>query len=135
MKEFLKKHEAEYNKNQKESIKKIDKEIRELTLKVNELKEEVNILKLDNDDMKKKLETTQNKNFDPDSYEQVLLQQFETMKSAFTKKVEELTQQLNTIQFDARKRIYQLEEDLKEANHVKSLFLDQILVLQKQLKV
>ena len=135
MKGFLKKHEEEYNKNQKESIKKIDKEIRELTLKVNELKEEVNILKLDNDDMKKKLEITQNKNFDHDSYEQVLLQQFETMKTAFTKKVEELTQQLNSIQFDARKRVYQLEEDLKEANHVKSLFLDQILVLQKQLKV
>ena len=135
MKDFLKKHEEKYSKNQKETIKKIDKEIRELTLTVNELKEEINILKTENIDLKKKLEITETKNFNPESYEQVLLQQYEKMKLSFTEKVEELTQNLNTIQFDARKRVFQLEQDLKDAQNVKSLFLDQILMYQKQLNI
>ena len=135
MKDFLKKHEEKYSKNQKEIIKKIDKEIRELTLTVNELKEEINILKIENIDLKKKLEITETKNFNPESYEQVLLQQYEKMKLSFTEKVEELTQNLNTIQFDARKKVFQLEQDLKDAQNVKSLFLDQILMYQKQLNI
>ena len=85
--------------------------------------------------MKKKLEITETKNFNPESYEQVLLQQYEKMKLSFTEKVEELTQNLNTIQFDARKRVFQLEQDLKDAQNVKSLFLDQILMYQKQLNI
>jgi hypothetical protein len=75
------------------------------------------------------------KNFNPESYEQVLLQQYEKMKLSFTEKVEELTQNLNTIQFDARKKVFQLEQDLKDAQNVKSLFLDQILMYQKQLNI
>ena len=57
------------------------------------------------------------------------------MKLSFTEKVEELTQNLNTIQFDARKKVFQLEQDLKDAQNVKSLFLDQILMYQKQLNI
>jgi hypothetical protein len=85
--------------------------------------------------LKKKLEITETKNFNPESYEQVLLQQYEKMKLSFTEKVEELTQNLNTIQFDARKKVFQLEQDLKDAQNVKSLFLDQIVMYQKQLNI
>ena len=113
-------------------LKKLDKEIKDLSIKVNNLTEENNILKLDNSDMKKKLDAI-NKEFDEESYEQVLLQQFETMKKAFSKRIDELTLKLNNIEFDTRTKIYKLEEDLKESEHSKSLFLDQILILRKQL--
>jgi len=36
---------------------------------------------------------------------------------------------------DARKKVFQLEQDLKDAQNVKSLFLDQILMYQKQLNI
>ena len=55
------------------------------------------------------------------------------MKKAFSKRIDELTLKLNNIEFDTRTKIYKLEEDLKESEHSKSLFLDQILILRKQL--
>ena len=132
MNDFMKRHEEEYMKIQKEALKKLDKEIKDLSIKVNNLTEENNILKLDNSDIKKKLDAI-NKEFDEESYEQVLLQQFETMKKAFSKRIDELALKINNIEFDTRRKIYQLEEDLKESEHSKSLFLDQILILRKQL--
>ena len=55
------------------------------------------------------------------------------MKKAFSKRIDELALKINNIEFDTRRKIYQLEEDLKESEHSKSLFLDQILILRKQL--
>jgi hypothetical protein len=55
------------------------------------------------------------------------------MKSAFVKRINELTSKLNNIEYDTRRKVYQLEEDLKDSEHSKSLFLDQILILRKQL--
>ena len=132
MNDFIKRHEEEYMKIKNNCLKKLDKEIKDLTSKINKLTEENNILKLDNEDMKKKLDVI-NKEFNEESYEQVLLQQFETMKSAFVKRIDELTSKLNNIEYDTRRKVYQLEEDLKDSEHSKSLFLDQILILRKQL--
>ncbi len=132
MNDFIKRHEEEYMKIKNNCLKKLDKEIKDLTSKINKLTEENNILKLDNEDMKKKLDII-NKEFNEESYEQVLLQQFETMKSAFVKRIDELTSKLNNIEYDTRRKVYQLEEDLKDSEHSKSLFLDQILILRKQL--
>ena len=132
MNDFIKRHEEEYMKIKNNCLKTLDKEIKDLTSKINKLTEENNILKLDNEDMKKKLDVI-NKEFNEESYEQVLLQQFETMKSAFVKRIDELTSKLNNIEYDTRRKVYQLEEDLKDSEHSKSLFLDQILILRKQL--
>ncbi len=132
MNDFIKRHEEEYMKIKNNCLKKLDKEIKDLTSKINKLTEENNILKLDNEDMKKKLDII-NKEFNEESYEQVLLEQFETMKSAFVKRIDELTSKLNNIEYDTRRKVYQLEEDLKDSEHSKSLFLDQILILRKQL--
>ena len=132
MNDFIKRHEEEYMKIKNNCLKKLDKEIKDLNSKINKLTEENNILKLDNEDMKKKLDVI-NKEFNEESYEQVLLQQFETMKSAFVKRIDELTSKLNNIEYDTRRKVYQLEEDLKDSEHSKSLFLDQILILRKQL--
>ena len=132
MNDFIKRHEEEYMKIKNNCLKKLDKEIKDLNSKINKLTEENNILKLDNEDMKKKLDVI-NKEFNEESYEQVLLQQFETMKSAFVKRIDELTSKLNNIEYDTRRKVYQLEEDLKDSEHSKSLFLEQILILRKQL--
>ena len=132
MNDFIKRHEEEYMKIKNNCLKKLDKEIKDLNSKINKLTEENNILKLDNEDMKKKLDVI-NKEFNEESYEQVLLEQFETMKSAFVKRIDELTSKLNNIEYDTRRKVYQLEEDLKDSEHSKSLFLDQILILRKQL--
>ena len=42
---------------------------------------------MENTDFKKKLSILQGKNFEHESYEAVLLEQFEKMKAAFVKKV------------------------------------------------
>ena len=57
------------------------------------------------------------------------------MKNAFSKKVDEMTNQLNDIQIDSRKKIYELEQDLKESERLKDVFLQQIVSLQEQLDI
>ena len=70
-----------------------------------------------------------------DSYEKILLHQFDIMKNTLSKKVDEMTNQLNDIQIDSRKKIYELEKDLKESERLKDVFLNQIISLQKQLGI
>lgn len=94
-----------------------------------------NINIIENRDLKKKLDTLQNKKFDPDSYEQVLLGQFETMKNAFIKKITDLTEELSENKNESRTKIYDLQEELKEVNKLKDIFLKQVLQLQKHLNI
>ena len=133
--EFIKRNDKDYSKRQKESNDNLDNEIKELTTKIDKLTYELNILKMEKSDIKRKLDSKQLKTFDEDSYEQVLLQQFETMKEAFIKKIQDLTIQVNTVQCDTRKKTFQLEDDLKESEHLKGVFLEQIVNLQKQLGI
>ena len=133
--EYIKKHNAEFTKNQKESNKKIDNDIRNLNQRVEQLNEQINILKLEKSDLKKKFDIIQGNNFTSDSYEKILLHQFDMMKNAFSKKVDEMTNQLNDIQIDSRKKIYELEQDLKESERLKDVFLQQIVSLQEQLGI
>ena len=67
--EYIKKHNAEFTKNQKESNKKIDNDIRNLNQRVEQLNEQINILKLEKSDLKKKFDIIQGNNFTSDSYE------------------------------------------------------------------
>ena len=133
--EYIKKHNAEFTKNQKESNKKIDNDIRNLNQRVEQLNEQINILKLEKSDLKKKFDIIQGNNFTSDSYEKILLHQFDMMKNAFSKKVDEMTNQLNDIQIDSRKKIYELEQELKESERLKEVFLQQIVFLQEQLGI
>ena len=133
--EFIKRNDKDYSKRQKEANDNLDNEIIELTNKIDKLTYELNILKMEKSDIKRKLDSKQSKTFDEDSYEQVLLQQFETMKEAFIKKIQDLTIQLSQVQCDTKKKTFQLEDDLKESEHLKSVFLEQIVNLQKQLGI
>ena len=49
------------------------------------------------------------KRYDPDSYEEVLKEQFETMRNAFQKKIEDLNEELNDVKRDSRIKVYQLD--------------------------
>ena len=88
--DFIKKNDSNYINRLVESNEKLDNEISELTTKANKLSGEVRTLKLENSELKRKLDLNQSKNFDEDSYEQVLLKQFEIMKEAFIKKIDNL---------------------------------------------
>ena len=77
---------------------------------------------MENTDFKKKLSILQGKNFDPESYEVVLLEQFEKMKVAFVKKFDVLTTELNESKSNSRKQIYDMQNEL---------FLQQVISLQK----
>ena len=133
--EFVKKHDLEYSKNKKEANKKFENQLKELNLKVNQLTEEINIIKLEKLDLKKKLDIIQAKNFNPNSYEKILLEQFDMVRDSFSQKVDDLNYQLEMIQNDSRRKIYELEQKLKESEHLKQVFLEQILSLQNKLGI
>ena len=127
IKEFIKKHDIEYSKNIKEANKKFDNEINDLNLKVDQITEKINILKLEKSDLKKKLEIIQGRNFNKDTYEKILL------KESFSKKVNELNNQINFVQNNSRKKIFELEQDFKEINRLKNVFQQQIITLINQI--
>ena len=133
--EIMRKHEQDFKKMKEETNRKLDTEIKELNEKMSKLKEHNSTLKLENESLKKQTDTLNSKNFDPDSYEQVLLEQFETMKSAFIKKIDDMTEELSQLKSDSRTKIYSLEQELKESQHLKDVFLQQIVQLQKQLNL
>ena len=69
---------------------------------------------MENTDFKKKLSILQGKNFEPESYEAVLLEQFEKMKAVFVKKVDVLTTELNESKSNSRKQIYDMQNELSK---------------------
>ena len=133
--EIMRKHEQDFKKMTEDTNRKLDSEIKDLNEKISKLKELNSTLKLENESLKKQADTLNSKNFDPDSYEQVLLEQFETMKSAFIKKIDDMTEELSQLKRHSRTKIYSLEQELKESQHLKDVFLQQIVQLQKQLNI
>ncbi len=131
--DFIQKNDTNYLSQLIQSNEKLDNEISELTTKANKLSGEVSNLKLENSELKRKLDLNQSETFDEDSYEQVLLKQFEIMKEAFIKKIDNLSIQLSNAKSDSRKKINQIEQKLKESEHLKNIFLQQIISLKKQL--
>ena len=57
------------------------------------------------------------------------------VRDSFSQKVEDLTYQLDMIQNESRRKIYELEQKLKESEHLKQVFLEQILSLQNKLGI
>ena len=131
--DFIQKNDTNYLSQLIQSNEKLDNEISELTTKANKLSGEVSNLKLENSELKRKLDLNQSETFDEDSYEQVLLKQFEIMKEAFIKKIDNLSIQLSNAKIDSRKKINQIQQNLKESEHLKNIFLQQIISLKKQL--
>ena len=84
--------------------------------------------------LKKEMDKVKKGGFDQDSYEAVLRDQFETMKRSFMEKLDNLNEELNNVKQESRLKIYQTEEEMKECNHLKNVFLNQLVTLQAKLE-
>ena len=56
------------------------------------------------------------------------------MKNSFLKKIEGLDEELNNVKQESRLKLYQMEEEMKESNYLKNVFLNQLITLQSKLE-
>ena len=56
------------------------------------------------------------------------------MKKSFLKKIETLDEELNNVKHESRLKLYQMEEEMKESNYLKNVFLNQLITLQAKLE-
>ena len=107
--------------------------MKDLENKINSLQTKYDMILLERESLKRNIIFLKGKKYDPDSYEAVLKEQFETMRNAFVNKIDELNEELTDIKRDSRIKVYQLELELKENIKLKNSFLKQIISLQTQL--
>ena len=133
-KKILENFENEAKKSRSEFCTKINEEIKEIKTKFDKLEENYNVINEERKSLKKNIDKLKKTNYDPDSYEEVLREQFETMKNSFLKKIEILEEELNNIKQESRLKLYQMEEEMKECNYLKNVFLNQVITLQSKLE-
>ena len=133
-KKILEDFEKETKKARGEFCSKVSEEIKEIKTKFDKLEENYNVINEERKSLKKFVEKTKKTDYDPDSYEEVLKEQFETMKISFLKKIESLDEELNNVKHESRVRLYQMEEEMKESNYLKNVFLKQVISLQGKLE-
>ena len=130
---LMKNYESQLKKIGTDLMNQNGEEIRNLENKLKNLQAKYDLILLERENLKKNILYLKGKKYDPDSYEEVLKEQFETMRNAFQRKIEELNEELNDIRRDSRIKIYQLELELKENIKLKNNFLKQIIGLQNQI--
>ena len=130
----LESNEKNSKKLENDLISKYNKEIKDIEDKYNKLESLYKVIVLEKKNLEKNILYLKGKYYDPDSYEAVLKEQFETMRSSFMAKIDELNEELSDIKRNSRIKIYQLENELKESNRIKNTFLSQILSLQARLE-
>ena len=133
-KKILTSFEADLKKSRSEFCNKINEEIKEIKTKYNKLEENYNVINEERKSLKKEFDKVRKGGFDQDSYEAVLREQFETMKRSFIEKLDNLNEELNNVKQESRLKIYQVEEEMKECNHLKNVFLNQLVTLQAKLE-
>ena len=131
---ILENFENETKNSRAQFCNKINEEIKELKTKFNKLEENYNVINEERKSLKQIIDKIRNKSYDPDSYEEVLREQFDTMKNAFLKKIELLDEELNDVKQESRVKLYQMEEEIKESNYLKNVFLKQVIALQSKLE-
>ena len=133
-KKILTSFEADLKKSRSEFCNKINEEIKEIKTKYNKLEENYNVMNEERKSLKKEFDKVRKGGFDQDSYEAVLREQFETMKRSFIEKLDNLNEELNNVKQESRLKIYQVEEEMKECNYLKNVFLNQLVTLQAKLE-
>jgi len=133
-KNILANFEADLKKSRQEFCTKINEEIKEIKTKYNKLEENYNVINEERKSLKKEIDKVKKGGFDQDSYEAVLRDQFETMKRSFMEKLDSLNEELNNVKQESRLKIYQTEEEMKECNYLKNVFLNQLVTLQAKLE-
>ena len=129
-KKILEQFEKDLKKSRGEFCNKLSEEMTQLKTKFDKLEENYNVIYEERKSLKKNVKT----NYDLDSYESVLKEQFDTMKSSFLKKLESLNEELNNVKQESRVKLYQMEEEMKECNYLKNVFLNQLITLQQKLE-
>ena len=133
-KKLLTEFENELKKSRSEFCSKINEEIKDIKIKYEKLEENYNVINEERKSLKKEMDKIRKGGYDPDSYEAVLRDQFETMKKSFMVKLENLNEELNNVKQESRVKIYQVEEEMKECNYLKNVFLNQLVTLQAKLE-
>ena len=133
-KKILANFESDLKKSRSEFCDKLNEEIKEIKTKYNKLEENYNVINEERKSLKKEIDKIRKGGFDQDSYEAVLRDQFETMKRSFIEKLDNLNEELNNVKQESRLKIYQTEEEMKECNHLKNFFLNQLVTLQAKLE-
>ena len=133
-KKILTEFESELKKSRAEFCSKINEEIKDIKTKYEKLEENYNVINEERKSLKKEVDKMRKGGFDLDSYEAVLRDQFETMKKSFMIKLENLNEELNNVKQESRIKIYQVEEEMKECNYLKNVFLNQLVTLQSKLE-
>ena len=126
-------HDAELKKLGNDLMNQNKTEMKNLENKLKSLQAKYDMILIECSNLKKNIIYLKGKKYDPDSYEEVLKEQFETMRNAFVIKIDDLNEELTSIKRESRVKIYQLELDLKENIKLKNTFLKQIISLQSQL--
>ena len=129
-KKILEEFEADMKKTRTQFCNKINEEMTQLKTKFDKLEENYNVINEERKSLKKNIKI----NNDPDSYEAVLREQFDTMKNSFLNKIETLNEELNNVKQESRYKLYQMEEEMKESNYLKNVFLKQVISLQSKLE-
>ena len=133
-KKILSNFESDMKKSRQEFCEKINEEIKEIKTKYNKLEDNYNVINDERKTLKKEVDKMRKGGFDQDSYEAVLRDQFETMKKSFMEKLDSLNEELNNVKQESRLKIYQVEEEMKESNYLKNVFLNQLVTLQAKLE-
>ena len=133
-KKILTDFEADLKKSREGFCSKLNEEIKDIKIKFEKLEENFNVINEERKSLKKEVDKMRKGGFDPDSYEAVLRDQFETMKKSFMIKLENLNEELNNVKQESRVKIYQIEEEMKECNYLKNVFLNQLITLQAKLE-
>ena len=133
-KKILAEFESDLKKSRSEFCDKLNEEIKEIKTKYDKLEENYNVINEERKTLRKEMDKIRKGGFDQDSYEAVLRDQFETMKRSFIEKLDSLNEELNNVKQESRVKIYQTEEEMKECNHLKNVFLNQLVTLQAKLE-
>ena len=134
-KKILTDFETDLKKSREGFCSKLNEEIKDIKIKFEKLEENFNVINEERKSLKKEVDKMRKGGFDPDSYEAVLRDQFETMKKSFMIKLENLNEELNNVKQESRIKIYQVEEEMKECNYLKNVFLNQLVTLQSKLEI
>ena len=133
-KKILAEFESDLKKSRSIFCDKLNEEIKEIKTKYDKLEENYNVINEERKSLKKEIDKVKKGGFDQDSYEAVLRDQFETMKRSFMEKLDNLNEELNNVKQESRLKIYQTEEEMKESNYLKNVFLNQLVTLQAKLE-
>ena len=130
---LMKNYESQLKKIGNDLMTQNKEKLKDLENKYKSLQSKYDMIIIERENLKRNILYLKGKKYDPDSYEEVLKEQFETMRRAFVNKIDELNEELTDIKRDSRIKVYQLELELQETVKLKNNFLKQIINLQSQL--